>query len=370
MVAREKYSARPALSSTTLTTFGLKASAASCSGWAQVAIGTCTPICAAQAASSDGSISGSSPCRLTTTASSARSSVRATSAMRSVPEGWSLRVKHTSTPCAAQAARMSSWSVATMMREAPDRAACSATRTTIGLPPRSASGLLGRRVDARRAGMMTINDIAYSTASCRVRASSAHMMGMPSRIGYARRSARQINSCAFLSCSSWPLQTGHTKISSSRASTTFLHNLLCQRVINMRTDRDDPQSRVVFEIFNLRTFYCILLRDQYQLGIECGKWLVEEIVMVGQRQFGKAQTGLAQHGKKTLRIADAGRRHDALASVCQLGQRFALSTVCQAFGHAAGQLHGHHQPALGRHRGRQSRFQMRRIDHRHVAAAA
>jgi hypothetical protein len=59
----------PALSSTTLTTFGLKASAASCSGWAQVAIGTSAPMRAAQAGNSSGSISGSSPCRLTTTAS-------------------------------------------------------------------------------------------------------------------------------------------------------------------------------------------------------------------------------------------------------------------------------------------------------------
>ena len=81
---------------------------------------------------------------------------RATSAMRSVPDGWSARVMHTSTPCAMQAAAMSSWSVATMIRAAPDSAARSATRTTIGLPPRSASGLLGRRVEARRAGMMTM----------------------------------------------------------------------------------------------------------------------------------------------------------------------------------------------------------------------
>src|SRR5438093_13241938 len=60
-----------------------------------------------------------------------------------------------STPCAAQAAAMSAWSVATMMRLAPDSRARSATRTTIGLPPRSASGLFGSRVEARRAGMMT-----------------------------------------------------------------------------------------------------------------------------------------------------------------------------------------------------------------------
>jgi hypothetical protein len=43
---------------------------------------------------------------------------------------------------------MRSSSVATTTRDAPDARARSATRTTIGLPPMSASGLPGRRVDA------------------------------------------------------------------------------------------------------------------------------------------------------------------------------------------------------------------------------
>src|SRR5437764_4502989 len=60
-----------------------------------------------------------------------------------------------SMPCAAQAPAMSAWSVATMMRAAPASRARSATRTTIGRPARSASGLFGSRVEARRAGMMT-----------------------------------------------------------------------------------------------------------------------------------------------------------------------------------------------------------------------
>src|SRR6478609_98130 len=55
---------------------------------------------------------------------------------------------------------MSAWSVATMTCDAPERAARSATRTTMGLPPRSASGLPGSRLDASRAGMMTVNDIS------------------------------------------------------------------------------------------------------------------------------------------------------------------------------------------------------------------
>src|SRR5450830_1587126 len=52
-----------------------------------VAMRTSALICAAVAAIRPGSINGSSPCTLTTTASSARSSDAATSAMRSVPDG-------------------------------------------------------------------------------------------------------------------------------------------------------------------------------------------------------------------------------------------------------------------------------------------
>src|ERR1700716_718490 len=58
-----------------------------------------------------------------------------------------------------------------------------------------------------------------TVAAFKSRASSAHMIGMPSRIGYASLSGLQINSCAFLSYASGPLQIGQTKISSSRVST-------------------------------------------------------------------------------------------------------------------------------------------------------
>jgi hypothetical protein len=53
-----------------------------------------------------------------------------------------------STPWAAAAARMRSSSVAITTRAAPLARAFSATRTTMGLPPMSASGLPGSRVDA------------------------------------------------------------------------------------------------------------------------------------------------------------------------------------------------------------------------------
>ena len=70
-----------------------------------------------------------------------------------------------------------------MIRVAPDSRARSATRTTIGVPPRSASGLFGRRVDARRAGMMTVKFMQADQTGSILRAWSAHMIGMPSRIG-------------------------------------------------------------------------------------------------------------------------------------------------------------------------------------------
>jgi len=46
-----------------------------------------------------------------------------------------------------------------MTWDAPECMARSATRITIGLPPKSANGLLGKRVDASRAGIITMKDI-------------------------------------------------------------------------------------------------------------------------------------------------------------------------------------------------------------------
>ena len=131
-------------------------------------------------------------------------------------------------------------SVATTQEAAWLRRTRSATRTTIGLPAMSASGLSGRRVDAMRAGMMTVKDTGSGRrssqapvqapgpdagAAFRSRASSAHMIGMPSRIGYASRSGAQISSCASLSYFSGPLHKGQTRMSSSRVSTQFLHQV-------------------------------------------------------------------------------------------------------------------------------------------------
>jgi len=61
----------------------------------------------------------------------------------------------TAWPCARTARAMRSSSVATYTPAAPLFAARSQTCTTIGLPPISASGLPGKRVDAYLAGMIT-----------------------------------------------------------------------------------------------------------------------------------------------------------------------------------------------------------------------
>jgi len=95
-----------------------------------------------------GSISGSSPCTLTTIVSSLQPCATTTSARRSVPLACSTLVRTARRPCPCAAASTSRWSVATTTSSAPERSARSATRTTIGLPPRSSSGLAGRRVDA------------------------------------------------------------------------------------------------------------------------------------------------------------------------------------------------------------------------------
>ena len=188
---------------------------------------------AAQASISAGSISGSSPCTLTTTSSPSRPSSAQASARRSLPLGWSARVSTASTPCALAGgddARRG------RRRRRRARAATArrarATRTTIGMPPMSASGLSGSRVDASRAG---IEDDRSSrrqrrlSASARrrlaspsARASSSSITGMPSRtgIGQAVGAADELLALVLRRSlvRSGPLQIGQTSSSSSRVS--------------------------------------------------------------------------------------------------------------------------------------------------------
>ena len=171
--AREKYSARPAASVTTLTTFGLRYSSTLSMVCAAVLIthSGCACSRSAQAATSAGSISGSSPCTLTTMSRPSRPSSVQASARRSLPVGWSARVSTASTPCAWQASRMRGESAATTTARAPASRQRCATRTTIGTPARSASGLSGSRVEASRAGISTVQ--SRLVMACPVRSARA-----------------------------------------------------------------------------------------------------------------------------------------------------------------------------------------------------
>src|SRR6476646_2662726 len=77
-------------------------------------------------------------------------------------------------PNAAHSSMMEGLSAATTVRTAPLLSACCATRTTIGTPSMSAKGLLGSRVDARRAGMRTVKLIA---ACCCLRSQAKLRVG-------------------------------------------------------------------------------------------------------------------------------------------------------------------------------------------------
>src|SRR4030095_9369902 len=76
--------------------------------------------------------------------------------MRSDPETWSLRVMTARPPAFSTAAATGSESVATTTSPILAASARRSTCTIIGTPWRSAKGLPGRRVEARRAGMRMI----------------------------------------------------------------------------------------------------------------------------------------------------------------------------------------------------------------------
>ena len=142
---------------TTFTTFGLFFSLTSVIGTATVEIAHCSCLAKVRATwlMSSGGISGSSPWTFTIRASFGSFNNCATSAIRSVPVGWSALVSKHSMRCSSQAACISVESVATTTLCASDCLARSATRITIGLPPMSANGLRGKRVEPSLAGITT-----------------------------------------------------------------------------------------------------------------------------------------------------------------------------------------------------------------------
>ena len=112
-----------------------------------------------------GGIRGSSPCTLTTISSSGSPSFSTTSESLSVPELWSLEVRHTSAPQPSQAFTIRSSSVATTTLSAPACRACSTTLTIIGRPHISINGFPGNLDDAYLAGIITVNFTPFSNFS-------------------------------------------------------------------------------------------------------------------------------------------------------------------------------------------------------------
>ena len=103
-----------------------------------------------------GSMVGRSPCTLTTTSwCPAGSTLSSASARRSEPDGWSARVITAMPPAASTAWAIAAVSVATTTGPIPASMARRQTWTIIASPAISASGLFGRRVAARRAGIST-----------------------------------------------------------------------------------------------------------------------------------------------------------------------------------------------------------------------
>ena len=98
---------------------------------------------------------GRSPCTLTTRSIPPCGSMReSASKMRSEPEAWSARVITARAPAASAASAIAAASVATTTSPSSASRARSTTWAIIGRPPMSASGLPGRRVEAKRAGII------------------------------------------------------------------------------------------------------------------------------------------------------------------------------------------------------------------------
>src|SRR5207249_3630501 len=149
--AREKYTARPPVSVTTLTRFGSLASAPSRSP-AAVPIGSPRRTRATAPCSAAGATSGSSPCTFSTTSYELNDLLPTTSATRSVPDWWSAEVSTASYPARSTTAAISRASVATTRRShTPASTTRRTTQRMRGSPARDRSGLRGRRLEIGRA---------------------------------------------------------------------------------------------------------------------------------------------------------------------------------------------------------------------------
>ena len=84
--------------------------------------------------------------------------------MRSEPEGRSGSVRTAWPPAFSTAATISGSPAATTTGPSPAATARAQTRTIMGTPPISASGLLGSRVEAMRAGISRMGFMAVPSA--------------------------------------------------------------------------------------------------------------------------------------------------------------------------------------------------------------
>ena len=129
-------------------------------------------------------------------------------------------------------------------------------------------------------------------------------------MGYASPSGRHTSSCAALSYFSGPLHKGHTRISSSADSTTPLHDLVSQRLIQLRRHGNNPYFPDIFRAFKNPAFYCIFLRNQDDVGLFLVKRAVFIVKMVWQGHFFECQPRRLEVGKETFRVTDAGCRQN------------------------------------------------------------
>src|SRR6267143_1541623 len=224
---------------------------------------------------------------------------------------------------------MSPWSVATYTSRAPLSRARSATRTTIGLPPISASAFPGSRLDAKRAGMMAVKDVRWilggrllvhsptSSSGGSFLASSSSITGISSRIGNASRSALQTNSACALRYTSGPLQIGQTRMSSSRESMNSFQYEFRQGRVEFGLDSHRNQISPA----EVAAFYRILFGQQHEIAIGELEVFGPKRVVIRKRVSRELEPHARKPVEKPLGIADSGDRVQFLSGKLRLRQR-------------------------------------------------
>ena len=151
----------------TLTMLGLNKSSAFFNFKARVATLTwsCSFKFSASCKINLGGIIGSSACNPTIISSSSNPKLATASDRRSVPDWCVLAVIHTCAPKSSATSATFSSSVATTTCDAPDSLARSYTCWIIGFPAISNKTFPGKRVESKRAGIITWKSI--NTLSCK-----------------------------------------------------------------------------------------------------------------------------------------------------------------------------------------------------------